>query len=102
MHDYVGAARRCGVTPDSIVGDCTTKAIAPAFMVEAKQVVAIDLRLDVPQLPNQAAFDKDLMHRGSPATSCAAHVFPSSGSPLAGRSFIRLFQIVIQVDYIGA
>ena len=36
-------------------------------------MIAIGVRLDAPELPDQAAFDKDLLHQGPPQCSSALY-----------------------------
>ena len=48
-------------------------------------MVAIGLRLYGPQLPDQAAFDKDLVHLGSPLCLLLRLRFPSKRIPSSKR-----------------
>jgi hypothetical protein len=59
MQNDIWAARRSCIASDCVVGDCATEAIAAAFKVEPEQVLTVDVRLDVPELPDETAFDKD-------------------------------------------
>jgi hypothetical protein len=53
-----------GIVLDCVVSDPATETIAAAFSVEPE--IAIGGRLDGPELPDQAAFDKDVVHRWPP------------------------------------
>jgi hypothetical protein len=88
VKDHIAAACRCGIASDCIVADPATEPIASAFSVEPKQVVAIGVRLDAPELPDQAAFDKDLLHRGSPLR-CSALAVSLKRIPLVQTPCIR-------------
>ena len=72
VQDHISAARRCGIASDYVVSDRATETIATAFSVEPEQMVAIGGRLDGPELPDQAAFDKDVAHRHSPVADAYA------------------------------
>ena len=58
VKDHIAAARSCGIASDRIVCNRGIKTIASAFTIEPEQVVAIGVRLDTPELPDQAALDK--------------------------------------------
>ena len=64
VKDHIAAARSFGIASDRIVGNRGIKSITSAFGIEPKQMVTIDGRSDGPELPDQAAFDKDFVHRG--------------------------------------
>jgi len=70
MHDNVTAVRRCGIGSNRIVGYRSTEPITTAFGIGPEQMLAIGVRLDAPELPDQASFDKDFVHR-STGTICA-------------------------------
>ena len=64
VNDRIAAARRCGIGSNYVVGDGATETVTTAFSIEPEQMVAIGVRLDVPELPDETAFNKDRMHQG--------------------------------------
>src|SRR5690606_14839226 len=96
VKDHIAATRRRGIALDCVVCDPATETITAAFSVEPEQVIAIGGRLDGPELPDQAAFDKDVVHRGHPQPRVRLR-FPSSVIPSASDAvfpnFVQSFSI---------
>ena len=63
------------------VGDCATETITTTFSIQPEQMVAIGVPFDAPELPDQAALDKDLVHLGSPLCLLLRLRFPSKRIP---------------------
>src|SRR5271157_3095099 len=62
VNDHIAAVRRCGIGSNYAVGDYATETVMTAFSIEPEQMVAIDVPLAAPELPDHAAFDKNLVH----------------------------------------
>ena len=81
VNDHIAAARRCGIGSNYAVGDCATETVMTTFSIEPEQMAAIGVCLDVPELPDHAAFDKNLVHRGSPLCLLLRCGFPRRAHP---------------------
>src|SRR5271166_4413690 len=85
VNDHIAAARCCGIGSNYAVGDCATETVTTAFSVQPEQMVAIGVPFDAPELPDQAAFDKDLVHLRSPLCLLLRLRFPSKRIPSSKR-----------------